>query len=248
MATRTIANGGGNYGDIGTWVEGAVPTSADDVVATATSGQLTVNVASVAKTFDFTNYTNTLTVNNTWTVSGNGTFVSGMTIAPFGGSGVLIFNTTATLTSGGKTIPGQVQFKGTSQTYTLADNWTISGTVNMNGTTAVTLNGNTLNASGSLTISVATSGTTNIVMNGTGTITSAAGLTITLSTTGATAGDMILVQSLPSSAVAQTITWVNTESSDITPSANLNASTTLPRTDGFKWNPLTSKWRCIGSC
>lgn len=77
---------------------------------------------------------------------------------------------------------------------------------------------------------------------------SASGLTITLSTTGASAGDMIKVKSLPSSAVAQTITWVNTENSDITPSANLNASTTSPRTDGFEWNPLTSKWRCIASC
>ncbi len=76
---------------------------------------------------------------------------------------------------------------------------------------------------------------------------SAAGITITLSTSGATAGDMLLVQSLPSSAVAQSITWVNTENSDVTPSANLNASTTSPRTDGFKWNSLTSKWRCIAS-
>lgn len=76
---------------------------------------------------------------------------------------------------------------------------------------------------------------------------SAAGITITLSTSGATAGDMIVVQSLPSSAVAQAITWVNTENSDVTPSANLNASTTSPRSDGFKWNSLTSKWRCIAS-
>lgn len=76
---------------------------------------------------------------------------------------------------------------------------------------------------------------------------SAAGITITLSTSGATAGDMILVKSLPFSNVAQAITWVNVESSDIPPSANLNADTTLPRTDGFEWNPLTSKWRCIGS-
>lgn len=77
---------------------------------------------------------------------------------------------------------------------------------------------------------------------------SASGLTITLSTTGATAGDMIIVKSVPSSAVAQTITWVNTENSDVTPSANLNASTTSPRTDGFMWNSLTSKWRCVASC
>lgn len=76
---------------------------------------------------------------------------------------------------------------------------------------------------------------------------SAAGLTITLSTTSALDGDMIMIRSLPSSAVAQTITWVNTENSDVTPSANLNASTTSPRTDGFQYNSGTSKWRCIAS-
>lgn len=76
---------------------------------------------------------------------------------------------------------------------------------------------------------------------------SAAGLTITLSTTSAAAGDMLIIKSVPSSAVAQTITWVNTENSDVTPSANLNPSTTSPRTDGFMWNSLTSKWRCVAS-
>lgn len=77
---------------------------------------------------------------------------------------------------------------------------------------------------------------------------SAAGLTITLTTTSAVDGQMIIVRSLPSSAVAQTITWVNTENSDVTPSANLNASTTSPRTDGFQYNSVTSKWRCLASC
>lgn len=77
---------------------------------------------------------------------------------------------------------------------------------------------------------------------------SAAGLTITLSTSGAVDGDKILISSFAFSAVAQTITWVNTEVSDITPSANLNASTTSPRTDGYRFNGATSKWRCIGSC
>lgn len=75
---------------------------------------------------------------------------------------------------------------------------------------------------------------------------SAATLTITMSTTSAAGGDMVLVQILDFSAVAQTITWVNTEDSTVTAPTTSNGSTTLPLTVGFKWNTLTSKWRCIG--
>ncbi len=76
---------------------------------------------------------------------------------------------------------------------------------------------------------------------------SAATLTITMSTTSATAGDMLLVQVLDFSGVAQTITWVNTENSTVAVPTTSNGSTTLPVTVGFKWNALTSKWRCIAS-
>lgn len=76
---------------------------------------------------------------------------------------------------------------------------------------------------------------------------SAAGLTITLSTSGAAAGDMILVQILDFSAAAQTLTFVNTENSTVSVPANTNGSTTLPLSVGFKWNAATSKWRCIAS-
>jgi len=75
---------------------------------------------------------------------------------------------------------------------------------------------------------------------------SAATLTVTLSTTGATAGDWIIVQILDFSAVAQTITWVNTENSTISAPTTSNGSTTLPLSVTFKWNPQTSKWRCLG--
>lgn len=74
---------------------------------------------------------------------------------------------------------------------------------------------------------------------------SAAAMTITLSTTGATDGDMIMVVILDFSAVAQTITWVNTEDSTVTAPTTSNGSTTLPLTVGFKWNAGTSKWRCL---
>lgn len=74
---------------------------------------------------------------------------------------------------------------------------------------------------------------------------SAATLTITMSTTSAAGGDMLVVQVLDASAVAQTITWVNTEDSTVTAPTTSNGSTTLPLTVGFKWNASTSKWRCI---
>ena len=76
---------------------------------------------------------------------------------------------------------------------------------------------------------------------------SAAAMTITISLTGALDGDIVMVRIFDFSAVAQTITWVNTENSTITVPATSNGSTTLPLTVGFQYNGATSKWRCVGS-
>jgi hypothetical protein len=76
---------------------------------------------------------------------------------------------------------------------------------------------------------------------------SAATMTITMSLTSALDGDMVMVRIFDFSAVAQTITWVNTENSSITVPTTSNGSTTLPLTVGFQYNSATSKWRCIGS-
>ena len=71
---------------------------------------------------------------------------------------------------------------------------------------------------------------------------SAATLTITLPTAGAIDGQMRVVRVLDFSAVAQTITWVNTEDSTATAPTTSNGSTTLPKTAGFQYNAATSKW------
>jgi hypothetical protein len=76
---------------------------------------------------------------------------------------------------------------------------------------------------------------------------SAATMTITMSTTAALDGDVVQVRIYDFSAATQTITWVNTENSSITVPATSNGSTTLPLTVGFQYNSATSKWRCIGS-
>ena len=60
-ATRTISTAGGLWNATTTWAEGAVPVAGDDVVATATSGNLTVNVATAAlNSFDLTGYAGTM--------------------------------------------------------------------------------------------------------------------------------------------------------------------------------------------
>lgn len=76
---------------------------------------------------------------------------------------------------------------------------------------------------------------------------SAATLTITMTTTSAVDGMMVMVRVFDFSGVAQTITWVNTENSTVTAPTTSNGSTTLPKTVGFQYNSATSKWRCIAS-
>lgn len=170
MATRTIADGGGNYNSTGTWVEGAVPTNADDVVATATSGDLTVTATAAAKTLVLTGYVGILTINSgyTLTVSGTVTLASGMT---FAGTGTLSIITSATLTANGKTVSGNLTLTSASTTFTLADDWAVDGTLTTGTYNAVTINGSgrTLTVNGSWTQSGRTAGTATIQLGGTGT-------------------------------------------------------------------------------
>lgn len=76
---------------------------------------------------------------------------------------------------------------------------------------------------------------------------SAATLTITMTTTSAVDGQLSEVRIYDASAVAQTITWVNTENSTVTAPTTSNGSTTLPLSVVFQYNSATSKWRCLAS-
>lgn len=76
---------------------------------------------------------------------------------------------------------------------------------------------------------------------------SAAAMTLTLATASAVDGQTLIVRVYDFSAVAEGITWVNTENSTVTVPATSNGSTTLPLTVGFIFNGSTSKWRCVAS-
>ena len=182
MATRTLSAAGGTWSVGATWDEGIAPVLGDAVVCRGdgTSGQLTISGAAACTSINFTNYSNTLTINATLSVSGAVTLAAAMTITTSSGSPLLSCLVTATLTSNGKTWGQPIQFAGTSQTYTLADNWTVSNFTSA-GATQVTINGNTLNISGNLTATTAiVAGTTNLVMTGTGTWSGAGSLRMNL--------------------------------------------------------------------
>jgi hypothetical protein len=175
MANRYFLNIGTLWGSTANWSDTSggtggfsIPTSADDVFFDANSGNCTLASSTrTAKSINFTGYTNTITFDVGLDVYGSVTLSSGMTIA---GVGTLSLYATGSLTSNGKLWQNLLVFRGTSQTYTLIDNWTV-GSLQGLASTAATINGNTINVNGDLTITGTAiySGTTNIVLSGTGT-------------------------------------------------------------------------------
>lgn len=76
---------------------------------------------------------------------------------------------------------------------------------------------------------------------------SAAAMTITLTTTSAVDGQTKVIRIYDFSGVAEGITWVNTENSTVTVPTTSNGSTTLPLSVGFIFNGSTSKWRVVAT-
>ena len=170
MATRTVSDAGGNYNVGTTWVGGVVPSTTDTIEFTATSGNLTVNVASTISAIDFTNCVSTLTMTASLTVNGNVTLANTMTIA--GSSSLIINATTSTLTSNGKVWPNDLFIRGTSSTHTLADNWVVNGSLSIGiAAQTIVINGFSISVGVDFTTasSAVCNGTCNIILVGTGT-------------------------------------------------------------------------------
>lgn len=236
MATRTIANGGGNFSAAGTWVEGVAPVLGDACVATASSGQLTIDVASACTSIDFTNYVNTLTWNADLTTAGATKFVAGMTFA--GTVGTLILNANLTLTSAGKSLPN-LKVTG-ARTITFADAARVSGTTTMGATanTAIVLTSQTLRCDGDFTEAHGTStltGTCVITLGGTGTWSNNSTGTMANSLTINTAGTVTISGSVRQA--GGTITY--TAGTVVTTGSTLvvSAASTL-NTSGMTWTDV----------
>jgi hypothetical protein len=129
MATRTVSAAGGNFTAGATWVGGIAPVAGDDIVANATSGNLTMNVVSPISLIgdNFTGYTGTLafganpmifnSVGATSLIIGSGMNITFTT-------GHFYIQRAMTLTSNGKAIP--LRFNASGLTLTLVGTLTAS--------------------------------------------------------------------------------------------------------------------------
>jgi hypothetical protein len=177
--TYYVVNAGGNWGTNATFsttsakdasrTGGSVaPTNADTVICDDYSGNLTVNsttaVCAVLNCVSNGNYAGTLTysASQRLSVSGNVTYSTTMSVS---GGGELRLAAAGTLTSNGKTHSGALGFNATG-TWTLADNWTVTGLVTILASVTPVINSNTLTMNGGLSVLSNVSGTTNFVLGG----------------------------------------------------------------------------------
>ncbi len=172
MPIRTVSPAGGNYNSSASWIEGFVPTSADDIVWNLLSGNLTVNVASACASIDFTNAIGNITFTASITVSGNCNLGTGGYTQL--GAGGLIFNANATITNNGVTWSRILRLQGVNITYTLADVMRVTGALTLGqASSTITINGFTIYASSDMNYpfnACTIQGTTNLNFDGTSNI------------------------------------------------------------------------------
>jgi hypothetical protein len=238
MPTRTVSNAGGNWDSVGTWVEGAVPTSADDVVFTATSGNVTVNVAGLTRGINFANYVGTMTFLANISIIGGGLNLGtgGYTLTGTGGSG-FAFGASCSITSNGVLCQRGISFGGTNQTYTLVDVFDVPSTF-VSATTFTTINGAELRTGNIIhNTSAIVQGTSKIVFNKTA--------TWSHSSTGVIRNnlDINLVGTLTLSGTVRydtrTLTYITGTVVATGSTLNIAASTTL-NTSSVVWNTIST--------
>ncbi len=180
MASRFLVSGGnGNWTSTSNWSATSgggsgvsFPTVADTVTFDNASGATNITIdtaAQAALSWSVTSgYTGTITFTNSLSVSGSVTLGANMN---FAGSAALILHATGTLTSSGKTAAIPLSIDAAS-TITLGDNCTFTGGLTL-ANAAIVINSNTLTIGGGITDNTITNsltGTTTILLNGTGTM------------------------------------------------------------------------------
>ena len=245
MANRYLVSGGtGNWNSTTNWSDtdggasgASFPTSADAVFFTSLSlnAPITTNVAASALSLTVSGtYAGTITMTNILTISGAATFLSTMIIS---GSAVFRLQSTATHTSNGKVIPNlQFYATGATITHTLADDFTVTNLSFASAAQFVILNGFTVNINGNLTATGGSvTGTTNLIMDGTGTWSGSNGIGLNL--TFNTAGTITISGNVAHS--AKTITYTAGTMVVAGSQCSFGGTQTI-NTSGMTWNDINN--------
>jgi fibronectin-binding autotransporter adhesin len=169
ISNATVINGAFN-----------VNTSANITLNAALSGTSLLNYDGTGTWSGNNAITNNMTINTAGTLSLSGSIkYGGGTFTYIGGTvsastSTLTFNTSCTINAVGINF-NNVTFIGSGQTYTLSSNLSVDGNI-ANNIGSVTLNGSNLYASASVTHSNTFTGTTKLILDGTGTLSGAGSL------------------------------------------------------------------------
>lgn len=178
MATLTVSVSGGNWNSVGTWDEGIVPSSTDDVVVRADglSGSVTVTATASCATLNLDTalgYGGTFTINSVirLTVSTSIVLNNAGACTGISGAGLLTLSGSLSLTSNGKTITARIEHVVANAILTLVDSAIFTGlftTTNGGATVTITSSGATLTCSGGITATGRTLTLTNTTIKITG--------------------------------------------------------------------------------
>lgn len=155
--------------------DASVPGSSDDVTfnglgaAGNTNSTMSVTTSFLSLTFT-SGYTATVTMGTSTTLNVAGNFTDNTAhgwSVPSSIANILAITATSTITSGGQTFPGSVQFSGAAATKTISGNWVITGTFNAAITNVQIVNktaAETITCNGGFSNSVAVSGTIDVIV------------------------------------------------------------------------------------
>jgi hypothetical protein len=183
MPIWTGAGVDNNYSTAANWDTG-VPTATSDAIFDGNTGlypnankNCIITPSAQCRSLNCTGYAGQINFTNNLTVAANVTLGSGMTTT---GTANLIITGTSTLTSAGVQLSGGLQFTPSTfgLTGTIADNWTIVGSLSRTGGNAYTITGSggvrTISVQGSFTGGLTINNIT-IRMTGTGNLSGGAG-------------------------------------------------------------------------
>jgi hypothetical protein len=250
MAVYYFRNVGVNWGTATNWsltsgggATGAVPTNADEVIFDVNSGDCKVDTQNrVCKSITFTGYLNVIdmtfniTVGNSTGATNNIIFQANQS-SRVAGAGALIASSSGSINSNGGTWPNPFQFTGTSQTFTLGDNLTLTGLLTVAPTTGCTISSNNINCT-SVTFSTAAtiSGTTTFNFNNGGTwqhtnVNSQLRNNVNISSSVTISGNIYYNTG--------TLTWISGTPVVTGSTLNIANATTTLNTNGMSWNNVT---------